>query len=85
MSHGDATTLLVIGGIFILVGLAAIIWDRVEKKGYLNAISHRLDIREYLDGWPKRPQFGALKTGGWISIVIGLILIIIGGVFRWRL
>jgi multisubunit Na+/H+ antiporter MnhB subunit len=83
MSQGDVSALLVIGGAFILLGLAAIIWDWVEKKGYLGSISHHLDTREFLDGWPPRPQFGALKTGGWIAIILGLVLLVLGMVF-WR-
>ena len=82
MSQGDVTALLVIGGVFILLGVAVIIWDRVEKRGYLSSISHHLDTREFLDGWPPRPQFGALKTGGWIAIILGLVLLVGGGVLR---
>ena len=84
MSQGDVTALLVIGGIFILLGVAVIIWDRVEKKGYFSTISHHRDIREYLDAWPPRPQFGALKIGGWIAIIIGVAMLALGVVFRWR-
>ncbi len=84
MSQGDVSALLVIGGAFILLGLAAIIWDWVEKKGYLSSISHHLDTREFLDGWPPRPQFGALKTGGWIAIILGAAILILGVVFWWR-
>ncbi|MEK7353302.1 MAG: hypothetical protein AABZ77_02205 [Chloroflexota bacterium] len=84
MSQGDVSALLVIGGVFILLGVAVIIWDWVEKKGYLSSISHHLDIREFLDGWPPRPQFGALKIGGWIAITLGVAMLILGLVFRWR-
>ena len=84
MSQGDVSALFVIGGVFILLGVAVIIWDWVEKKGYFNSISHHLDTREFLDGWPRRPQFGALKTGGWIGIIIGVALLVLGLVFRWR-
>lgn len=81
MTQSDAYSLLVIGGVFILLGVGAIIWDRLEKKRYLNAISHHADTREFLEGWPKRPQFGALKTGGWIAIIIGLLMLLVGGTF----
>ncbi len=82
MSQGDVSALLAIGGIFILLGIGVIIWDWVEKKGYFSSISHHLDTREYLEAWPPRPQFGALKIGGWIVIIIGLALLILGLVFR---
>jgi len=82
MSQGDVSALLVIGGVFILLGIAVIIWDRAEKKGYFSSISHHTDTREYLEAWPPRPQFGALKIGGWITITIGLAMLVLGFVFR---
>jgi len=68
------------GGLFILLGLGAIIWGRSEEKSYYDSLTTRTDIRESLEHWPQRPQFGALKIGGWIAIALGLLMIIIGGV-----
>lgn len=84
MRDGNLIALMGIGGFFILLGLAAIIWDRKEEKGYYDSISSRPDTREFLEKWPPRAQFGALKFGGWISITIGTLMLIIGGVF-WLL
>lgn len=84
MRDGNLIALMGIGGFFILLGLAAIIWDRKEEKGYYDSISSRPDTREFLEKWPPRAQFGALKIGGWISITIGTLMLIIGGVF-WLL
>lgn len=69
------------GGLFILLGLAAIIWDRSEEKSYYDSLSTRPDKREFLEHWPQRPQFGALKIGGRIAIALGLLMIIMGGAF----
>ena len=82
MTQADASSLLLIGGLFILLGLIALVWDRLEKRKYLNSISHHVDTREFLDGWPHRPQFGALKTGGWIAIILGVVLLLGGGILR---
>ena len=82
MSQGDVSSVLLIAGVLILVGLAAMVWDKVEKGNYLNSISHHADTREFLDGWPPRPQFGALKAGGWIAITIGVLLLLGGIAFR---
>ncbi len=82
MSQGDVSLLLVAGGVFILLGIGIILLDRAEKKGYFSSISHHVDTREYLEAWPERPEFGALKLGGWISIIIGIALIVMGLVFR---
>ena len=73
---------MVMGGLFVILGLAAIFWDRSEQKNYYNAISpRRVDVREYMERSPKCPEFGALKIGGWIAITLGLVLLIMGGVF----
>ena len=72
---------MVMGGVFILLGLALFFWGRGEEKRYYNAISSHHDVREYLVHEPQRPQPGALKIGGWIAIAIGVIVAAIGGGF----
>ena len=75
----DWLIVIVLGGVFILLGIALFFWGRGEEKSYFEAISTRADAREYLEHWPHRPESGALKTGGWIAIAIGLLVIAIGG------
>ena len=75
MAQADKTFLMVAGGIFIFLGIIAIVWDRYEKGKYLGTISHHFDTREFLTGWPERPQFGALKIGGWIAIIVGIVML----------
>lgn len=84
MPDGNLIALMGVGGLFIVLGLVAIIWDRNEEKGYYDSISSHHDTREFLEKWPPRAQFGALKIGGRISIAIGVPMLIIGGVF-WLL
>ena len=78
MPQVDSVVLMVMGGIFILLGIAAIIWGKKEEKTYYDTLSTRPDAREFVDRWPQRPQFGALKIGGWITITIGLLMLIWG-------
>ena len=74
--------LIGMGGLFILLGLGAIIWGKSEEKSYYDSLSaRRADTREFLEHWPPRPQFGALKIGGWIAIAIGVVMIVMGGAF----
>lgn len=80
MPYNDFWILMGIGGIFILLGLAAIIWGKREEKSYYDSLSARADLREYLEHWPQRPEPGALKVGGWIAIAIGVLLVIVGGI-----
>ena len=85
MPHGDYFTLMGVGGLFIILGLAAIIWGKREEKSYFDSIATRTgDLREFMEHWPPRPQPGALKMGGWIAIAIGLFLLITGVIF-WLL
>ena len=81
MPHHECFIIMGMGGLFVLLGLAAIGWGRREEKGYYNSVSTRRDVREYLEHWPKRPEHGALQTGGWIAITVGLLMIAMGGVF----
>ncbi len=79
MLYRDFFILMAVGGLFIILGLASVIWGKKEEKGYYNAISTRAgDIREFLSHWPPRLEPGALKIGGWIAITIGVILLAMG-------
>lgn len=73
--------LVVVGGVFILLGIGAIFWGRGEEKSYYESISHRPDVREYLEHKPERPEPSALKIGGWIAITVGMAVVIVGGAF----
>ena len=81
MPQNELITLMIIGGVFILLGLVSFFWGKSEEKRYFETISSRQDTREFLEGWPRRPQFGSLQTGGWIAITIGIIMLIVGGAF----
>ena len=81
MLQNDAFMLMVIGGIFILLGIALIIWGGKEEKRYYDAMTSRNDAREFLDHWPQRPQLQALKIGGRIAIALGVVMTIMGGAF----
>lgn len=82
MPQTDFWILMGIGGLFVLIGIGVIFLGKREEKKYYNSISSRPDAREFLEGWPKRPQFGSLQAGGWIAVSIGLLILIIGGAFK---
>jgi len=81
MPEGDCFILMGLGGFFVLLGLAMLLWGRNEEKRYYNSLSTRPDVREYLEHVPQRPEPGALKIGGWIAIALGLIMLALGGAF----
>ncbi len=81
MPHQDWFILMIMGGLFILLGLGAIFWGRAEEKRYFDSLSTRTDVREYMEHWPQRPEPGGLKIGGWIAITIGLCMLALGVAF----
>jgi len=76
----DWFVLMGVGGLFILLGIATVIWGRSEERGYYDSLSTRSDLREFLEHQPVSPQPVALKIGGWIAIAIGLTILAAGGV-----
>jgi hypothetical protein len=72
---------VVMGAVFIILGLAAVLWGRREEKSYYDAIATRADVREYVEHSPERPEPGGLRAGGWIAIAVGLLLLFIGVLF----
>ena len=71
--------LIIMGGLFIILGLAALFRGRGEEKTYYDAISTRPDAREFLEHQPQHPEPGALKIGGWIAIAVGILMLAMGG------
>jgi len=76
----DCFILMGMGGLFILLGLGAIIWGRSEEKSYYDSLSTRPDVREFLEHRPQHPQPVALKIGGWIAVAVGLLMLAMGGI-----
>jgi hypothetical protein len=70
------------GGLFVLLGIGAILWGRWEESSYYSALSFRRDVREYLERTPAEPAPQALVVGGWIAIGVGLVMAAIGAGFQ---
>jgi len=73
--------ILAMGGFFIVVGIIFILWNKRERKKYYNSILlTRRDIKESLTHEPHRLWLHAWQIGGRISLILGIVLLIIGGV-----
>ncbi len=70
--------LAIAGGVFIILGIASVLWGRQEQKKMDEALTTHTDVREFISHWPERPQPGALKAGGWIALSLGILMAIIG-------
>jgi uncharacterized membrane protein len=83
MSPGETVILIGAGGGFILLGIIGILWGRYEEKRLFDALAEKQDLREFSLKHVETPQPGALRIGGWIAIVLGVILLIIGIILRF--
>jgi len=68
------------GIFFIFLGIAFILWSRKEKRTYYNSLVTRKDVKEFITREPERPWLNAWQIGGWVSLIIGIILAVAGGV-----
>ena len=82
MPQSDWFVLIGVGGGFMVLGLLGILWGRYEEKKYFEVMARQRDVREFVSHWPERPQPGALKTGGWIAIGLGFLLLLTG-IIAW--
>ncbi len=81
MSLASYQIMLGFGGFFVLLGVIFVLWNRKEKKNYYNSILlTRRDIREALTHEPERPWLHAWQIGGRVSLILGIVLLITGGV-----
>ena len=81
MSLANYQIILGMGGLFVFLGIIFILWNRREKKKYYNSILlTRRDIREAITHEPERLWLHAWQIGGRVSLILGIVLLIIGGI-----
>jgi len=76
----DRFILMGMGGLFLILGIALVVWGKREESGYYNSLSTRTDVRKFLER-ESRPRFESLKVGGWLAITVGLVMLAMGGAF----
>jgi hypothetical protein len=80
-SYHPVLAILAMGGFFLFLGIIFILWSKREKKRYYNSILlTRRDIKESLTHEPWRSWLHAWQIGGRISLIVGIVLLIIGGI-----
>lgn len=80
MPLASCQAILGMGGFFILLGIAFTLWNRKERRKYYNSILTQRDIKEAITHEPERPWLSAWQIGGRISLIIGIMLAIAGGI-----
>jgi hypothetical protein len=83
MSGASYQVILGMGGFFVLLGIIFILGNRRDKRKYYNSILlTQRDIKETITHEHERFWLQAWQIGGWISLIVGIVLLIIGGVLR---
>jgi len=81
MLQGSYQVILGMGGFFVLLGIIFIFGNKREKKRYYNSILlTRRDIKETITHEHERFWLHAWQIGGRISLIVGIVLLIIGGI-----
>jgi len=80
MPFTDYLIMMGVGGLFVIVGLILAMWGRAKEKSYDASLAGEHDLRGYVEGkW--RPYYEAVKIGGWIGFIIGILLLVLGIIF----
>ncbi len=73
----ESILILILVLFFLVAGLVLLLSGQGEEKGYYEALSRKRDLREFVTHNPERPEPGALRLGGWISLAVGMLILII--------
>jgi uncharacterized membrane protein len=83
MSAASYQVVLGMGGFFVFLGIIFILWNKREKQRYYNSILlTRRDIKETITHEHERFWLQAWQIGGRISLIVGIVLLIIGGIMK---
>jgi hypothetical protein len=85
MSAASYQVILGMGGFFVLLGIIFIFGNRREKRKYYDSILlTQRDIKETITHEHERFWLQAWQIGGRISLIVGIVLLIIGGIL-WHM
>jgi hypothetical protein len=77
MAENSLIITIIIGGIFVILGIIGLLWGRKEEGAWYSSISDHVDVREFLDHSPSRPEPNALRIGGRICIAVGVAILLV--------
>jgi hypothetical protein len=80
---GNWYVLVIVGSVFLILGALGIYWGIREEKKIFEKLAGKHDLREFSLRHVETPQPGALKTGGWIAVSLGVIMLA-AGIIIWK-
>jgi len=76
--------IIIIGAAFVILGIISFLWSRKEEGAWYGSVSTKIDVREFLDRNPGRPEPNALRIGGVISVLVGVAVLMVAlGIHIW--
>ena len=69
--------IIIIGAAFVILGIISFLWSRKEEGAWYGSVSTKIDVREFLDRNPGRPEPNALRIGGVISVLVGVAVLLV--------
>ncbi len=65
----------------MLLGGVSFLLARSEERHLTEVLSQRFDLREFVTGWPMRIGPDAIRIGGRIFIILGMVVFFMGIIF----
>jgi len=82
MAYPDSFIMMVMGGAFVGTGIGVLFLERKKRKSYYDGLVTRTDLREFFERSPEHPEHSSMKIGGWITVIIGIVMLGLGGGLR---
>jgi len=83
MAYPGTFIMMVMGGAFVGVGIGVLILERKKRRRYYDGLVTSYDLREFIEQTPDNPDYSSMRIGGWVTLVVGIVLLSIGGGLRF--
>ncbi len=85
MESNQLIIMIIIGVIFLILGVISLFWGKKEAGDYYRSMQEHVDVREYIEHKPDRPEPGSLGTGGKICFAVGAVVLLVAlGVYIFK-
>lgn len=75
--EGESIFILILVLFFTVTGVVLLVSGNGEENYYYRELAKKRDLREFVTHNPERPEPGALRIGGWISLAVGMAILVL--------